>query len=192
MESAAVKNKKFTYQDYLGWPDEERWEILDGEAFNMTPAPSRTHQGVLGALFNTFYTYLEDKSCEVYVAPFDLRLPEGDQSEIDITTVVQPDLTVICDPAKLDDKGCLGSPDLIIEIISPSTAARDYIKKLALYERWQVPEYWIVHPIDKTVMVFQLNDHREYGKPRIYAGEDQIQVGLFPDLVIDLRKVFKD
>jgi Uma2 family endonuclease len=192
MASPAEKNRKFTYGDYLEWRDDERWEIIDGEAFNMTPAPSRAHQGILGALLNTFYTYLEDKSCKVYVAPFDVRLPESDQSEMDSTTVVQPDLTVICDPAKLDDKGCLGRPDLIIEIISPSTAAHDYIEKLALYERRQVPEYWIVHPIDKTVMVFQLNDSLEYGKPRIYAGEHQIQVDLFPDLVIDLKKVFKD
>ena len=192
MESTAIKDQKFTYQEYLVWPDEERWEIIDGEAFNMTPAPSRAHQGILGALFNAFYHYLEDKSCEVYVAPLDVRLPEYDQSEMNITTVVQPDLTVICDPTKLDDKGCLGSPDLIVEIISPSTAAHDYIRKLTLYERRQVPEYWIVHPIDKTAMVFQLNDHREYGKPRIYAGADQIPVGLFPDLIVDLRKVFRD
>jgi Uma2 family endonuclease len=192
MASPAEKNQKFTYGDYLEWPDEERWELIDGEAFNMTPAPSRTHQGILGALFNAFYSYLEDKSCEVYVAPFDVRFPEGDQPEMAITTVIQPDLTVICDPTKLDDKGCLGSPDLIVEIISPSTAAHDYIAKLSLYERRQVPEYWIVHPIDKTAMVFQLNENHEYGKPRIYAGEHQIQVGLFPDLVIDMRKVFRN
>jgi Uma2 family endonuclease len=192
MASPAEKNHKFTYGDYLEWLDGERWELIDGEVFNMTPAPSRTHQKSLGAIFTAFHTYLEDKSCEVYMAPFDVRLPEGDQSEKNITTVVQPDLTVICDPAKLDEKGCLGSPDLIIEIISPSTAAHDYIEKLALYERRQVPEYWIVHPVDKTAMVFQLNDNHEYGKPRIYAGDHQIQVGLFPDLVIDLKKVFKD
>jgi len=192
MASPAEKNRKFTYGDYLEWPDEERWELIAGEAFNMTPAPSRTHQKILLALADIFYNYLKDKSCEVYVAPFDVRLPEGDQSEKEINSVVQPDLTVICDPAKLDEKGCLGSPDLIVEIISPSTAAHDYIRKLTLYERRQVPEYWIVHPIDKTAMVFQLNDHREYGKPRIYAGADQIPVGLFPDLIVDLKKVFRD
>ena len=192
MSSPVEKNQKFTYGDYLEWLDGERWELIDGEAFNMTPAPSRTHQRILLALADSFYKYLEDKSCEVYVAPFDVRLPEADQSEKDITTVVQPDLTVVCDLAKLDDKGCLGAPDLIVEIISPSTAAHDYIEKLALYERRQVPEYWIVHPVDKTVMVFQLNAQREYGKPRIYAGDHHIRVGLFPDLVIDLKKVFKD
>jgi Uma2 family endonuclease len=192
MTSPAEKNRKFTYQDYLEWPGGERWELIDGEAYNMTPAPSRAHQKLLGSLFTTFHNYLEDKSCEVYVAPFDVRLPENDQSEMEITTVVQPDLTVICDPAKLDDKGCLGRPDLIVEFISPSTAAHDYIEKLSLYERQRVPEYWIVHPIDKTVMVFRLTDCREYGKPCIYAAAHQIPVGLFPDLVIDLKKVFKD
>jgi Uma2 family endonuclease len=139
MASPAEKNRKFTYGDYLEWTDDERWELIDGEAFNMTPAPSRTHQKILLALADIFYNYLKDKSCEVYVAPFDVRLPEGDQSEVDINSVVQPDLTVICDLAKLDERGCLGSPELIIEIISPSTAAHDYIKKLALYERGQVP-----------------------------------------------------
>jgi Uma2 family endonuclease len=191
MASPAEKNRKFTYQDYLEWGDNERWEIIDGEAYNMTPAPSRAHQEILGALFNTFYNYLADNSCKVYVAPFDVRLPEN-QNELDVINVVQPDLTVVCDPSKLDEKGCDGSPDLIVEIISPSTAAHDYIRKLALYERCQVPEYWIVHPVDKTVMVFLLMENREYGKPRIYAGEDQIPVNLFPDLMVNLKKVFKD
>jgi Uma2 family endonuclease len=191
MASPAEKNRKFTYQDYLKWHDDERWEIIDGEAYNMTPAPSRAHQEILGALFNTFYNYLADKSCKVYVAPFDVRLP-GNESELDVINVVQPDLTVVCDPSKLDEKGCAGSPDLIVEIISPSTAAHDYIRKLALYERRQVPEYWVVHPVDKTVMVFLLTENREYGKPHIYAGEDQVPVVLFPDLIIDLKKVFAE
>lgn len=192
MASPAEKNRKFTYDDYLTWPDEERWELIDGEAYNMTPAPSRRHQEILLALARDFYDFLEDKSCKVYVAPFDVRLPEGNQSDSDIATVVQPDLTVVCDSTKLDDRGCLGTPDLIVEIISPSTAAHDYIRKLALYERQQIPEYWIVHPVDKTVMVFLLTDNREYGKPRIYAGEDQVPLNLFPALVVDLKKVFKD
>jgi Uma2 family endonuclease len=192
MASPAEKNRKFTYQDYLEWDDNERWELIEGEAYNMTPAPSRAHQGTLGALFYAFYSYLAGKPCRVYMAPLDVRLPEGDQSEAEITTVVQPDLTVVCDRAKLDQKGCLGSPDLIIEVISPSTAAHDYIEKLGLYERRQVPEYWIVHPIDRTVMVFLLADNREYGKPHIYAGEDQVPVVLFPDLIIDLKKVFAE
>jgi Uma2 family endonuclease len=192
MASPAEKSRKFTYGDYLSWEDGQRWEIIDGKAYNITPSPSRCHQEVLTAIFSKFYGFLANNPCEVYAAPFDVRLPEQDQTEMDVTNIVQPDLSVICDPAKLDEKGCLGTPDLIVEIISPSTAARDYIEKLALYERRQVPEYWIVHPIDKTVMVFLLNDRLEYGKPRIYAAKHEIQVGLFPDLMIDLKKVFKD
>jgi Uma2 family endonuclease len=190
MASPAEKNRKCTYQDYLKGDDDERWEIIDGEAYNTPPAPSRAHQEILGALFNTFYNDLADKSCKVYVAPLNVRFSEN-QSELDVVNVVQPDLTVVCDPSKWDEKGCKGSPDLIMEIFSPSTAAHDYIRKLALYERQQVPEYWIVHPVDKTVTVFQLTENREYGKPRIYAGEDQIPATLFPDLVVDLKKVFK-
>jgi Uma2 family endonuclease len=192
MASPAEKNGKFTYGDYLSWTDEERWELIDGQAYNMTLAPSREHQGILGALFYELYSYLRGKPCKVYPAPFDVRLPEENQSEDEITTVVQPDLTVICDPSKLDKKGCLGSPDLIIEIISPSTLAHDYQAKLALYERHQVPEYWIVHPIDRIVMVFLLQENGEYGKPRIYAGEDQVSVNLFPDLIIDLKDIFTE
>lgn len=191
MAAPAEKNRKITYRDYLQWDDDERWEIIDGEAYNMTPAPSRVHQEILGALFNAFYNYLADKSCKVYVAPFDVRLIEK-QNEPDVINVVQPDLTVVCDPSKLDEKGCAGNPDLIVEIISPATAAHDYIRKLALYERRGVPEYWIVHPVDKTVMIFLLTEKQEYGKPRIFAGGDMVPVTLFPDLVIDLKKIFME
>lgn len=191
MASPAEKNRKLTYRDYLEWNDNERWELIDGEAYSMTPAPTPAHQRILLALADIFYTFLDNKACEVFVAPFDVRLPEGDQAEAETTTVVQPDLTVLCDPAKLDERGCRGRPDLIIEILSPSTAAHDYITKLALYERHQVPEYWIVNPHDKTVMVFLLSGGKEYGKPRFYVRGDQIPVNLFQDLVVDLKKVFK-
>ena len=192
MASPAEKNRKLTYADYLSWEDGQRWEIIDGKPFNITPTPSRRHQEILMAILSKFYGYLKNNPCEIYTAPFDVRLPEQDQTEFDVTNVVQPDISVICDPTKLDDKGCLGSPDLIIEITSPATAAYDLIDKLNLYERLRVPEYWFVHPDDKIAMVFLVTENREYGKPRIYAGEDQVPVTLFPDLVVDLKKVFKD
>jgi len=156
----------------------------------MTPSPSRSHQKISAALFNTLYQYLKGRNCEVYYAPFDVRLPEGDEEDHQIKTVVQPDLVVICDPSKLDEKGCQGAPDLIMEILSPSTASKDYIAKLNLYEKNQVAEYWIIHPLDKIVMVYRLLDNGNYGRAEVYAEKDSVKVGIFDDFVIDLKEIF--
>lgn len=185
------KENGFTYGHYLLWPEEERWELITGVPYNMTPAPSRRHQKIQAALLTDFFTYLDDKECEVYGAPFDVRLPEGEEKEDEIRTVVQPDVLVVCDPRKLDEKGCLGAPDLIIEITSPSTAGKDLKEKLDLYERRGVREYWIVHPTDETVMVFRLNAQSRYERPDIYAKDDTVPVGILPDFSIALEKIFK-
>ncbi|MCI5133225.1 MAG: Uma2 family endonuclease, partial [Candidatus Electrothrix sp. EH2] len=129
--SLAMKHERhMTYADYLTFPLDEHWEILEGVPYAMSPAPSRIRQRVSGRLFRQLDAFLEQKDCEVYYAPFDVRLPAGEETEEEVTTVVQPDLVVVCDPDKLDEKGCLGAPDLVIEIISPSTASMDNIKKL--------------------------------------------------------------
>ena len=184
------ENGLYTYRDYLEWPDGERWELIEGTAYNMTPAPSRSHQKISVALVKEIYQYLEGKKCEVYHAPFDIRLPEGDEEEGEIRTVVQPDIVVICDLSKLDEKGCKGSPDLVMEILSPSTASKDYITKLNLYEKNQVSEYWIIHPIDKIVMVYRLSENGKYGRPEVYSEADHVKVGIFDDLVVDLKGIF--
>lgn len=186
------ENNSYTYKDYLEWPEEERWELIEGVAYNMTPSPSRRHQKISMALANAIYQYLKGKNCEVYHAPFDVRLPEGDEEEDEIKTVVQPDIVVICDPSKLDEKGCKGSPDLIMEILSPSTASMDYITKLNLYEKNRVFEYWVIHPVDKIVMVYRLIESGKYGRAEVYSEEDQVKVRLFDDFVIDLKEIFKD
>jgi Uma2 family endonuclease len=186
------ENNSYTYKDYLEWPEEERWEMIEGVAYNMTPSPSRSHQKISAALVNAIYQYLKGKNCEVYYAPFDVRLPEGDEENNKIKTVVQPDIVVICDPSKLDEKGCKGSPDLIMEILSPSTASRDYISKLNLYEKNQVSEYWIIHPMDKIVMVYRLLENGNYGRAEVYSEKDSVKVGIFDDFVMDLKEIFKD
>ena len=186
------ENNSYTYKDYLEWPQEERWEMIEGVAYNMTPSPSRSHQKISAALVNAIYQYLKGKNCEVYYAPFDVRLPEGDEENNKIKTVVQPDIVVICDPSKLDEKGCKGSPDLIMEILSPSTASRDYISKLNLYEKNQVSEYWIIHPMDKIVMVYRLLENGNYGRAEVYSEKDRVKVGIFDDFVMDLKEIFKD
>ena len=188
-EEAATK-EKYTYGDYLTWSDEERWELIDGVPYQMTPAPSRRHQEVLGALHVQFFVALEGKPCKVYLAPFDVRIPAHDEADDLIQTVVQPDLVIVCDQTKLDEKGCKGVPDLLVEILSPATAGKDLKLKLDLYERVGVEEYWVVHPLDQTVKVFRENE-RKYSKPEIYSKRDQIPVGIYTnELIIDLAKVF--
>jgi len=190
--AAKLNIERFNYGDYQEWPDHERWELIDGIAYDMSPAPSRTHQKILGELHRQISTYLLDKTCDVYMAPFDVRFPEQDEKEEEIKTVLQPDISVICDPAKLDEKGCLGSPDLIMEIVSPATVQKDMREKLFIYEKFGVKEYWIIHPVDQILMVFKLLPGNKYGRPEIFSPLDQVKVGIFPALTINLSTVFKD
>jgi len=182
----------FTYGHYITWPEEERWELIDGNAYNMSPAPSRRHQQISRELGTQIKIFLDDKPCELYFAPFDVRLPEADEKDEEICTNVQPDIVVICDEKKLDDKGARGAPDLIIEILSPSTNTMDLKIKLELYERHGVKEYWIVHPTDNTVLVFKLNKNKLYGKPDVYTDVDKILTPILKGLEIELELVFRE
>jgi Uma2 family endonuclease len=183
--------KKCTYGDYLTWPEEERWELIDGIPYNMTPAPSTAHQTILLELARQVSNFLVDKDCLAFVAPFDVRLPEADEADADICTVVQPDLTVICDPAKLDERGSRGAPDVIFEVISPSTAVRDQIYKVSLYEKHGVREYWLVHPTDRLVTIRRLEASGRYGYPQIHEAKGTLPVATLPGLEIDLDAVFR-
>lgn len=188
---ASKQAQPYTYKDYAAWPDDERWELIDGVAYNMSPAPSRFHQEISGALFNKIYNYLEGKPCKVYNAPFDVRLPQGKESEEDVITVVQPDITVICDRSKLDEKGCKGAPDLVIEIVSPHTVSKDMKEKPALYERHGVKEYWIIHPIDKLALVYRLQENRQYVKPEVYSEENTVESKVLAGFSVDLKTIFQ-
>ena len=179
----------YTYVDYLNWEGEERYALIDGEAYMMSP-PLRIHQKVSGELFAQIHSYLDGKECEVYHAPFGVRLFEeaGDRPE-DVTTVVEPDLVVVCDPGKLDDRGCRGAPDLVIEILSPSTRRQDRIVKREMYQRAGVREYWIVNPQEQTVQVMLLKNG--YLLPvEDYGREDMAKVNVLEDCAIQLDKVF--
>ena len=189
-ELALNLNKKYTYKDYLNFPDDFRCEIINGVIYNMSAAPRRMHQKISGEIFRQFANYLKGKPCEVYDAPFDVRIPlTKEDSDYKIDTVVQPDIVVVCNQSKLDDAGCLGSPDLIIEIISESTAHKDLKIKFNLYEKAGVKEYWVVFPDEKVIQIFKLVNG-EYGKPEVYGLDDKIEVKYLDDLVIDLKEIF--
>ncbi|WP_134704889.1 Uma2 family endonuclease [Ammoniphilus sp. YIM 78166] len=189
MVFAPDPNRRYTYKDYLEWPDEERWELIGGIPFNMTPAPTPDHQRILRELLTEFNYYLRGKTCEVYPAPFDVRLFPNEKQDDD--TVVQPDLVIICDSSKINKKGCDGSPDLIVEIISPSTAKKDRFEKFNLYQRAGVKEYWMVQPVEQVIEVYKLNEQGKYGEREVYSKGDHIRVGIFQDLDIDLSHVFR-
>lgn len=190
MNKALNHNELYTYKDYLQWPEDERWELIDGIPFNMTPAPSTNHQLVLGEFFSAFKDYLKGKDCKVIVAPFDVRLPRSSENDEDTATVLQPDLSIICDPKKIDRRGCVGGPDLVIEIASPRTLARDMKHKVFCYETARVREYWIVQPEGKTVLVYQLSADNHYDRPRVFTSEDVLSVGIFPDFELNLEEIF--
>ncbi|MFW6240869.1 MAG: Uma2 family endonuclease [Thermodesulfobacteriota bacterium] len=179
-----------TYGDLADFPEGERWEIFSGEPFAMSPAPSRRHQEVAGELFRQIANALVGKECRPYVAPFDVRLPEENEEDDDATNVVQPDIAVICDPGKLDDRGCRGAPDWIIEVISPNTATNDYIRKVELYERHGVREYWIVHPIDQVLILRAMEETGRYGFPVYHPGSGRCSPRIFPGLELDLDGLF--
>ena len=186
-------NKRYTYADYLTWMDDVRRELFDGFIKLMTPAPSRKHQGISFNLSGLFWNYLIHTTCKAYCAPSDVRLPglKSKKTEKDIYTVVQPVLYVVCDLSKLDDRGCLGAPDLIIEIISPQNSQRDTKDKFEIYQSHGVREYWIVTPNDETVTVFVLDESGKFQFVGLYAGDDKIPVNIFNgDLKIDLTEVF--
>ncbi len=186
-------NKRYTYADYLTWMDDVRRELFDGFIQLMTPAPSRIHQKISTTLSSIFWIFLRNKSCEVYHAPSDVRLPKGKQAKADkkIFTVLQPDVYVICDLTKMDDRGCLGAPDMIIEIISGKNSKRDVKDKFEIYQEHGVHEYWIVSPNDETVTVFVLDDKRKFKFKGMYAGDDKIPVNIFNgELKVDLTEVF--
>ena len=193
----------FTYADYLTWPEGERWEIIDGQAYAMSPAPTNVHQWIVGELFRHIANYFHGKSCRPFVAPFDVRLPNvrvkagvnAVVNDHDIDTVVQPDISLVCDPNKLkDNHGCLGAPDWVIEVLSPSTAVHDQRIKRALFERHGVPEYWLVHPVDRSVTIYRLvnNENDEYGQPLIHGVGDIWSPLAFADLGIAVADIFGD
>lgn len=185
--------QKYTYSDYLTWDDGKRYEIIKGKVYplefgddpqNMTPAPGRKHQEISGNIFSIIHQFLKGKTCKVYDAPFDVRLVEEEGDD----TTLQPDISVFCDPTKLDEKGAIGPPDWVIEILSPSTEFKDKTIKAFLYQNHGVKEYWLVDPDKETVVIFQLMSNGKFGVPIEYK-EGKLKT-YFDDLLIEMSDIF--
>lgn len=174
----------FTYTDYGQWPKDERFELIDGMAYAMGPAPLRRHQVFVLEIARQIANTLKGKPCQPFIAPFDVRMPKTDQSDAQTDTVVQPDISVVCDPGKLDERGCRGAPDWIIEVISPTTASHDHIMKRQVYERSGVREYWLVHPVDRIVTVYRLAAGA-YPRNEVYELSDTLASTAVPEVSID-------
>jgi Uma2 family endonuclease len=175
--------KRHTYGDYLEWSRDYGDEIIDGVAYVREP-PSRIHQELVGELSYQLRGALEGMSYRVYVAPFDVRLPRSDEPDDKIETVVQPDVLIVCDRGKIDERGVRGAPDWLAEILSPSTASYDQSVKVPLYERAGVPEVWLIHPTDRTLAIYRLEGDR-YGRPIYQELKGQTLLSAVPSVSID-------
>ena len=180
-----------TYADYLNWQFKERVELINGKIFAMSPPPKRRHQDISRELLLQIGLFLRNSSCKIYEAPFDVRLPVRSDEDSEVYTVVQPDLCVICDPKKLDENGCIGAPDLVIEILSRSSSKKDLQDKFELYQEAGVTEYWIVSPNDQIVDVF-LREDNKYNLKGKYTDQDKVAVYTLTGLEIDLKLVFAE
>ncbi len=185
-------DRRYTYRDYRGWPEDERWELIDGAAWNMSASPSVEHQRIVVRLVQRIETFLRNHPCEVLAAPVDVFFPAtAEQDENDVENVVQPDLMVICDDTKITSRGCWGPPEWVIEILSPHTSHRDMNDKLALYERHGVGEYWIVDPGNHYIHVYLLGENGRYPDPLVHIAPARVASSTCEGLTIDLQELFR-
>ena len=192
MELVLDLKKRYTYADYLTWVDDVRRELIEGFVMLM-PAPRDIHVEVSHKIswYLEAFIMKNNGRCKVRPAPFDVRFPKnGETANNKIYTVVQPDISVICDLSKLDEDGCLGAPDMVVEVLSPSTAKKDWNEKFFLYEKHGVKEYWLVHPKDKAITVFLLQDDGKYDAGKLYERKGTIPVHIFDEYSIDLDAIF--
>lgn len=198
MSVAEQPQSRFTYRDYLTWPADERWELIDGIPYamfpaqptGMTPAPTVDHQRLVTAMTVQIAGWLQGKKCEAIVSPVDVLLPRQNEADEDITDVVQPDLVVLCDRAKVTKRGIRGAPDFVVEVLSPSTASHDQITKAALYEKHGVQEFWVVDFIDRLVTIRVLGANGTFDPIRFVKAEGKVPVSLFEGFEFDFDVIF--
>ncbi|WP_194976122.1 Uma2 family endonuclease [Aquiflexum lacus] len=181
----------YSYADYLTWDIDHMVELIKGKVFKQAAAaPRRIHQELIVKIITRLGNLLAGKTCKAYIAPFDVRLPVKSKKHEDIRTVVQPDICVICDPEKLDELGCVGAPDLIMEILSPSNNKKELQNKYEVYEESGVLEYWIIHPYEKTLLVYTLSDGK-YIPSKLFTLGDHVTSGCIDGFVLDLEELFE-
>ena len=187
------QERPYTYGDYKTWPRDERWELIEGVPFDMSPAPKRIHQEILMQLVKKIAVFIENNTCKVYPAPLDVLLPAlGEENDDDVTSVVQPDISVICDTTKLTETGCTGAPDWIIEIISPYTSKKDFNEKFRLYEKHKVREYWIIDPGNRYIHIYLLGENDRYPEePIVLEGRGTAESSVLQGFGIDLEELFR-
>jgi Uma2 family endonuclease len=181
MTTAEKITKKYTFTDYLSWPESERWELIDGVPYSMTPAPSFKHQSITGAFFAILRNQLVGNACVAVIAPTDVVLSESD--------IVQPDVFVVCDKKKITEANIQGAPDLIIEVLSPATALKDKREKKALYEKYGVREYIMAYPLEGYVERFILKDNK-YGTPELFGAQEKVLLHSLEKIEIPLADIF--
>ena len=177
------REHRCTSEDYWSLPEGRRAELIGGQLYDMAP-PSRTHQKLIMELSSTIRNFIKEHngSCEVYPAPFAVNIDAEDKDW------VEPDISVICDPSRLDARGCNGAPDLVIEIVSPSSRRMDYSTKNTLYSEAGVREYWIVDPAKERTTIYR---YEEDAAPIFYLFSDDVPVGIFPELTINIADLLK-
>jgi Uma2 family endonuclease len=184
---------KYTYADYLLWQFQDRVELIKGYIRQMT-APSVRHQRISGRIYGSLWAFLKNKRCDVFAAPFDVRLPlpihlqKGDK----IDTVVQPDICIICDRSKLDDKGCIGAPELIVEILSPGNSRKEMREKYDLYQEAEVLEYWVVYPSEQVLQRYILDASGIYQAQRPDVQGDFPGISFLPDFQLNVEEIFEE
>jgi Uma2 family endonuclease len=180
----------YSYANYLNWLFEDRVELIKGKIFKMSPAPSRMHQEISRNIFLKVGIFLQDRLCKVYSAPFDVRFPKESKADRDVYTVLQPDICVICDKSKLDDRGCIGAPDLVVEILSPGNTKVELLYKYQVYQEFGVKEYWVVSQSDQSILIYTLNEHGKFQPSKIFTLSEKITSTVLPGFELALDDVF--
>ena len=181
-------SKKYSYADYLTWKFNERVELYLGKVVKISPAPNLQHQRISGIIFIEIGIFLKKKPCQVFAAPFDVRLPLAKSEKID--TVVQPDITIICDESKLDKQGCIGAPDIVMEILSPGNTKKEMREKLRIYQDAGIPEYWLIDPEHEFILLYHLDELGKYNSSLPFVEDDIIKSKVLNGFELDVKEVF--
>jgi len=180
----------YSYANYLNWLFDDRIELISGKVFKMSPAPSRVHQEISRDIFTPLVNFLKDQACSAYAAPFDVRFPKQSKADKDVYTVLQPDICVVCDKSKLDDRGCIGTPDLIIEILSPGNSKVELFHKYQVYEEFGVREYWVVSQGDQGVLIYTLNEFQKFVPSKLFTRSERVRSSVVSGFEIALDDIF--